>query len=291
MRPRTSRSCCPPSPARRRRAAGGALRRGPYHGGLRAAAARRLERALSRRLRARRGPGRGRGARGRAALQRRPRRSAERARRGRARRGDHVRPHRRRAGGVAAVRGVRNPVVLARAVMETHATRAACRRRCRGARRARGRRARRPRLARRGAAREPSGAAGDTIGAVAVDADGHVAAATSTGGIRAEAARTDRRLADPGRRALRGGRRPARSPPAATARRSCARWPATGWRRPSRHARAAAARARCARALGRHRGRGRPDRGRTPGGEPAIEFNTERLPPRDRATRTACAPP
>jgi isoaspartyl peptidase/L-asparaginase-like protein (Ntn-hydrolase superfamily) len=87
------------------------------------------------------------------------------------------------AGGVAAVRGVRNPIVLARVVME-----------------------RTPHVLltgpgaeaiadREGVERVDPGwhvterqesrwqAAGDTIGAVAVDRDGHLAAATSTGGI------------------------------------------------------------------------------------------------------------
>jgi len=87
------------------------------------------------------------------------------------------------AGGVAAVRGVRNPVVLARAVMErtAHVLLTGS-----GAKA----------LAdREGVERvDPAWhvtdrrhaqweAAGDTIGAVAVDGDGHVAAATSTGGI------------------------------------------------------------------------------------------------------------
>jgi beta-aspartyl-peptidase (threonine type) len=86
-------------------------------------------------------------------------------------------------GGVAAVRGVRNPVVLARVVMEKtpHVLLTAT-----GA----------EALAdREGVERvDPSWhvtdkreaqwhAAGDTIGAVAVDGDGHLAAATSTGGI------------------------------------------------------------------------------------------------------------
>jgi beta-aspartyl-peptidase (threonine type) len=86
-------------------------------------------------------------------------------------------------GGVAAVRGVRNPVVLARVVMEKtpHVLLTAF-----GA----------EALAEReGVERVDPGwhvtekrasqwqAAGDTIGAVAVDGHGHVAAATSTGGI------------------------------------------------------------------------------------------------------------
>lgn len=87
------------------------------------------------------------------------------------------------AGGVAGVRGVRNPVLLARAVMETtpHVLLVAA-----GAEAI---------ADREGVERvDPSWhvtpprdaqwqAAGDTIGAVALDADGHLAAATSTGGI------------------------------------------------------------------------------------------------------------
>ena len=91
--------------------------------------------------------------------------------------------HTANAGGVAAVSGVRNPIVLARAVMEktphvllTGAGAEAI-------------------ADREGVERVDPGwhvtkkresqwqAAGDTIGAVAVDRDGHLAAATSTGGI------------------------------------------------------------------------------------------------------------
>jgi beta-aspartyl-peptidase (threonine type) len=87
------------------------------------------------------------------------------------------------AGGVAGVRGIRNPVLLARAVMEStpHVLLVAA-----GAEAI---------AEREGIERvDPSWhvtepreeqwrAAGDTIGAVALDADGHLAAATSTGGI------------------------------------------------------------------------------------------------------------
>ncbi|MDQ3992187.1 MAG: isoaspartyl peptidase/L-asparaginase, partial [Actinomycetota bacterium] len=86
-------------------------------------------------------------------------------------------------GGVAAVRGVRNPIALARVVMERtpHVLLAAS-----GAE---------AMADREGVERVGPGwhvterresqwqAAGDTIGAVAVDRDGHLAAATSTGGI------------------------------------------------------------------------------------------------------------
>jgi beta-aspartyl-peptidase (threonine type) len=87
------------------------------------------------------------------------------------------------AGGVAAVRGVRNPVALARVVMERtpHVLLVAA-----GA----------EALADRDGVERVDPAwhvterreaqwqsAGDTIGAVAVDRDGHLAAATSTGGI------------------------------------------------------------------------------------------------------------
>ena len=87
------------------------------------------------------------------------------------------------AGGVAGVRGVRNPVLLARAVMERtpHVLLVAA-----GAEAV----ADREGIERVDPAwhvterREAQWqAAGDTIGAVAVDAGGHVAAATSTGGI------------------------------------------------------------------------------------------------------------
>jgi beta-aspartyl-peptidase (threonine type) len=87
------------------------------------------------------------------------------------------------AGGVAGVRGVRNPVLLARAVMETspHVLLVAA-----GAEAI----ADREGIERVDPSwhvterrREQWQAAGDTIGAVAVDGDGRLAAATSTGGI------------------------------------------------------------------------------------------------------------
>jgi beta-aspartyl-peptidase (threonine type) len=87
------------------------------------------------------------------------------------------------AGGAAAVRGVRNPVLLARAVMERtpHVLVAGP-----GAEAV----ADREGIERvdpgwhvTGPRRAQWQAAGDTIGAVAVDGAGHVAAATSTGGI------------------------------------------------------------------------------------------------------------
>lgn len=88
----------------------------------------------------------------------------------------------RRAGGIAATRGIRNPVVLARAVMERtpHVLLAGA-----GA----------EALAEREGVqqvdpdwhiaehREQQWRSGDTVGSVAADSHGHVAAATSTGGI------------------------------------------------------------------------------------------------------------
>jgi len=88
-----------------------------------------------------------------------------------------------RAGGVAGVRGVRNPIRLARAVMERtqHVLLVAA-----GAESL----ADREGIERvspswhRVAHRDPQLSFGDTIGAVAVDAAGDLAAATSTGGIQ-----------------------------------------------------------------------------------------------------------
>lgn len=88
-----------------------------------------------------------------------------------------------RAGGVASVRGVRNPIRLARAVMEStpHVLLVAA-----GAEAL----ADREGIERvhpswhRVEHRDPQLSFGDTIGAVAVDAAAHVAAATSTGGIQ-----------------------------------------------------------------------------------------------------------
>jgi isoaspartyl peptidase/L-asparaginase-like protein (Ntn-hydrolase superfamily) len=94
--------------------------------------------------------------------------------------------HRRRAGGVAACRGVRNPVEAARAVMERTAhvlivgdAVAELAQRCRLD------------LAPDewfvvGDAERGGLLAGETVGAVARDADGHLAAATSTGGRRGQ---------------------------------------------------------------------------------------------------------
>jgi beta-aspartyl-peptidase (threonine type) len=87
-----------------------------------------------------------------------------------------------RAGGIAAVRGIRNPVVLARAVMERtpHVLLAGA-----GAEAV----AEREDIERVDPAwhvtehRHRQWSSRDTVGAVAVDAHGHVAAATSTGGI------------------------------------------------------------------------------------------------------------
>ena len=84
-----------------------------------------------RRQRARCGRGGDRGAGGFAALQRRQGRGVQRRGRPRTRRLDHGRPH-PRAGAVAGVTTVRNPITLARAVME-HSDARDARRRRRGA--------------------------------------------------------------------------------------------------------------------------------------------------------------
>jgi beta-aspartyl-peptidase (threonine type) len=86
-------------------------------------------------------------------------------------------------GGVAAIRGVRNPVVLARVLMEKtpHVLLAGAGAEALAERESVERVDRGWHVTERRASQWQ--AAGDTIGAVAVDRDGHVAAATSTGGI------------------------------------------------------------------------------------------------------------
>ena len=88
----------------------------------------------------------------------------------------------RRAGGVAAVRGIRNPVALARIVLERtdHVLMAGAGAEALAEREAVERVDPRWHVTER---REGQRRGGDTIGAVAVDAAGHVAAATSTGGV------------------------------------------------------------------------------------------------------------
>ena len=91
--------------------------------------------------------------------------------------------HTGEAGGVAGVSGVRNPVLLARAVMDRtpHVLLAAAGAEALADREGIARVDPRWHVTER---REDQWrAAGDTIGAVAVDAHGHLAAATSTGGI------------------------------------------------------------------------------------------------------------
>ena len=118
--------------------------------------------------------------------------------------------------------------------------------------------------------RDPQLSFGDTIGAVALDAEGHLAAATSTGGIQHK---LKGRVGDsplPGAGLYADER--ARCPRAATARRSCARWPRTRW--PPRCATAGSrSRMPCAaRSAGIDGAAGLIAVG--PDGEPAIEFNT-----------------
>jgi beta-aspartyl-peptidase (threonine type) len=86
-------------------------------------------------------------------------------------------------GGVAAIRGVRNPVVLARVLMEKtpHVLLAGAGAEALAERESVERVDPGWHVTERRASQWQ--AAGDTIGAVAVDRDGHVAAATSTGGI------------------------------------------------------------------------------------------------------------
>ena len=137
-------------------------------------------------------------ARGGSLLQRRARQRADRAGRSRARRGDHGRTRPARRGGVRASRTTRAPISLARRLMEHgphvflsgHGADDFARER-----RPRAGRQRLVRYSRNGGASSRScwPRAGSTIevkygtvGAVAVDADGHVAAATSTGGLTAK---------------------------------------------------------------------------------------------------------
>jgi beta-aspartyl-peptidase (threonine type) len=90
----------------------------------------------------------------------------------------------RRAGAVAAVRGVRNPVLLARAVMDEtpHVLMAA-----EGAEQLADRLGIDRAEAGWFAERAPQHVPGDgTVGAVALDGDGRLAAATSTGGVRGQ---------------------------------------------------------------------------------------------------------
>ena len=147
--------------------------------------------------RARRGRGRGARARGRSLLQRRPRRVLHRRGLHRARRRDHgrARPPRRRGRRAARRRAPDQPRPAAdgarpaRLPVRRGRRRVRARARLRAGRRTAGSRS--PSAAASSTSCSPRAAFDDeikygTVGAVAVDVDGHVAAATSTGGLTAK---------------------------------------------------------------------------------------------------------